>query len=59
MVNDHIDRSGDTFMMPSGMAGGERVRARYTISNGVLSIDTGAKLTRIAFAITNPTEERQ
>jgi TonB family protein len=42
MVNDHIDRSGDTFMMPSGMAGGEPVRARYTISNGVLSIDTGA-----------------
>jgi TonB family protein len=42
MVNDHIDRSGDTFMESSGMAGGERVRARYTISNGVLSIDTGA-----------------
>jgi TonB family protein len=39
MVNDHIVRSGDTFMEPSG---GQRVRARYTISNGVLSIETGA-----------------
>jgi TonB family protein len=42
MVNDHIDRSGDTFMEPSGIAGGQRVRTRYTISDGVLSIETGA-----------------
>jgi TonB family protein len=44
MVNDHIDRSGDTLMVPSGIAGGQRVRARYTIGNGVLSIETGATL---------------
>ena len=42
MVSDPIDRSGDTFMMPSGKAGGERVRARYTISNNVLTIETAA-----------------
>jgi TonB family protein len=41
-VDNHIDRSGDTFMTPSGVAGGERVRAKYTIANNVLSIDTGA-----------------
>ena len=42
MVSDQLDRSGNTFTMPSGMAGGERVRATYRINDDVLSIQTTA-----------------
>lgn len=42
LVSDHIERSDNTFLAPSGVVGGERVRARYSISNDVLSIGTGA-----------------
>ncbi len=42
MVSDQIDRSGNTFMMPSGTAGGDRVRVTYTITDNVLAIDTVA-----------------
>jgi TonB family protein len=41
MVDSHIDRSGTTFMSPSGMVGGAPVRNTYTVRNNVLTIDQG------------------